>query len=262
MFLQSVFNQGRHDRYNGGSVLDTPRSADTEGLTLSASKELVFAVEDYFWNQVGMFGGTLFRSIPVSTGGRNYIIDNIVSLVHNLYVINCRDFDGEVQRSDDLYQDWNLTSRDGITAVCESPVLYNSECIKGLCSLLGMSPKRIISVVMFTERTRFVEPPIRVPRLRVEHLVDLRKHGLWDVGGVALSTPELSSIDKILSDIMYRYYEPVQLPVSSVGGTPSKMNIALCPECGHPLKLAITSRGIFATCITYPVCHFSYRVHK
>ena len=61
MFLQSVFSRNKSGACDGALALDATPFVDTEALVLSVSKELISDVESYFWNQVGMFGGTVFR---------------------------------------------------------------------------------------------------------------------------------------------------------------------------------------------------------
>lgn len=262
MFLQSVFSRNKSGACDGALALDATPFVDTEDLVLSVSKELISDVESYFWNQVGMFGGTVFRSLPVEVEGRIYVADSVVSLVHNLYVITCRDFLGEVKRPEDVHQRWSLTDGKGKVAFCESPVRYNAECVRGICNLLKMSPKRVISVIMFTDRTVFADPAIRTSRLRVEHLSDLCSKGIWDVDGTPLETPELSKIDAVLSEVMYGNRPIVQLPTTQYAGSSDKEGLVVCPRCGHPLKLTTTNYGIFVNCTMYPVCTFIHRVQE
>lgn len=261
MFLRSLFGQTKREFENPEFTEEYKPLPDTGRAVLPVSDELTSDVEDYFWEQVGMFGGTSFRDVPVNSGGRRYTADCVVSLPHNLYVITCRKCEGELHYGDNVYADWSVTVDNEGTLPVTSPVVENSECVKGLCNSLNMSPQRVISEIVFTDATRLRNPMIRVSRLRIERYSELRANGIWDTGGILLDGTALTEIENQLREAAWSTNpSPKGLIYSHPEWTPREMGIPVCPICGHPLKLANTTKGTYATCTAYPVCTFTRRI--
>lgn len=262
MFMRSLFDQIKRGLNGEEACSKAGDEQDSHYANLATSEKLTTDVAEYFWSQIEMFGASLYRNVPIQSGGCKRIVDVVASLPHNLYVISCRHFEGSLRHNGMLYADWSATDSCGVELPCVSPILENAECIKALCDLLNISSKRVISCVVFSDKTRLLDGSIRMSRLRVEGYRELCTRGIWDVDGILLPNSELGAIDRALWAITWgNRADPIDtkelIPLQR-----DSNSVPACPKCGHPLKLATTTRGMCAMCTTYPLCSYTRRVPK
>ncbi|MBR2870437.1 MAG: NERD domain-containing protein [Clostridia bacterium] len=185
----------------------------------------------------------------ISEGDKSIQIDHIVINPRGIFVIETKNFAGEIYGSDSQ-QEWTQILADGnVRNTFYNPVKQNATHVYNVIKIIGNLP--VNSVVVFVRNNiQFVQSK------SVVSLSVLRK--VLNEGPEVLSVSQMEQAYAKL--LLKRSYITIEKHVSNIKLQQYKLDMGICPRCGARLVIRRSSSGEFWGCSNYPKCKFTKKI--
>lgn len=198
------------------------------------------------------------HNVYIPYKGKTTELDVLLIHERGIFVFESKNYSGWIFGSAEQ-QKWTQRLQNGEKHQFYNPLKQNATHCAALSDFLGVSPEKIHSYIIFSQRCELKKVPEDTPQytiVRRQHMLKRLRQELT-ITGIQFARAQVDTLAERISAAANVTQEQKQEHVANIQNRTAG---SICPFCGAELVLRRGKNGNFYGCSTFPKCRFTHKV--